>query len=105
MHAPPFVPHDSSGHEVAQQCPQVNVAMNERLISLGTSAALILNSLVGPRRTRPLSFLMAAGLLYRGLTGHCHSYEMLGIDTAQRERSTDADVPLAAADFQDVQPD
>lgn len=61
--------------------------MNERLISIGSGAALLLNSLVGPKRTRPLSFLLSAGLLYRGLTGHCHAYEMLGIDSAQAERA------------------
>jgi hypothetical protein len=60
--------------------------MNERLVSLGAGGLLLLNSLVGPSRTRPLSFLLAAGLAYRGLTGHCHAYEMLGIDSAQRER-------------------
>jgi len=60
--------------------------MNERLISLGSGSALLLNSLVGPKRTRPLSFLAAAGLIYRGLTGHCHAYEMLGVDSAQCER-------------------
>jgi hypothetical protein len=30
------------------------------------------------------------GLLYRGLTGHCHAYDMLGIDTAQQEKEDDA---------------
>jgi hypothetical protein len=85
MHAPPFVPHTQAD---SSACPAVNVAMNERLMSIGTGAALLLNSLVGPRRMRPLSFLVAAGLLYRGMTGHCHAYEMLGIDTTQGE-STD----------------
>ena len=85
MHAPPFIPQENT--QVASgSCPKVNVAMNERLISLGTGGALLLNSLVGPSRTRPLSFLAAAGLLYRGLTGRCHAYEMLGIDTAQLGR-------------------
>jgi len=86
MHAPPFMPQESTNNDASRSCPGINVAMNERLISLGTGSAMLLNSLIGPSRTRPLSFLAAAGLLYRGLTGHCHAYEMLGIDSAQRER-------------------
>jgi len=89
MHAPPFIPNESNARSDAPSCPQVNVAMNERLISIGTAGALLLNSLIGPKRTRPLSFLSAAGLLYRGLTGHCHAYSMLGIDTAQQEKEED----------------
>ena len=85
MHAPPFLPRESNARTDLQSSSPINVAMNERLISIGTGGALLLNSLIGPKRSRPLSFLAAAGLLYRGLTGHCHGYEMLGIDTAQRE--------------------
>ncbi len=86
MHAPPFVPHEQPASPATQSCPTVNVAMNERLVSLGVGGAMLLNSLVGPRRSRPLSLLTAAGLLYRGLTGHCHAYSLLGIDSTQRER-------------------
>ncbi|OAI56984.1 hypothetical protein AYO47_08445 [Planctomyces sp. SCGC AG-212-M04] len=89
MHAPPFIPHETSAQSDAASCPQVNVATNERLISIGTGGALLLNSLIGPKRSRPLSFLTGAGLLYRGLTGHCHAYAMLGIDTAQHENEED----------------
>jgi hypothetical protein len=88
MHAPPFIPHESHAHSDSQSA-DINVAMNERLISIGTGGLLLLNSLVGPKRSRPLSFLVAAGLLYRGLTGHCHTYAMLGIDTAQGEKEED----------------
>jgi len=93
MHAPPFIPQDSSASAGRQGCQAVNVAMNERLISIGSGAALLLNSLVGPKRTRPLSFLLSAGLLYRGLTGHCHAYEMLGIDSTQGEHSASVEQP------------
>ncbi len=86
MHAPPFVPHETTAARSAS-CPGVNVAMNERLASLGAGGLFLLTSLVGPKRSRPLSFLLSAGLLYRGLTGHCHAYDMLGIDSAQRDRS------------------
>jgi len=83
MHAPPFIPHQTSPR--ASSCPTVNVAMNERLVSLGVGATFLLSSLIGPKRARPLSFVAAAALLYRGYTGHCHAYEMLGIDSAQQE--------------------
>jgi len=89
MHAPPFIPQESHAPSDSRSGAEVNVAMNERLISIGTGSLLLLNSLVGPRRSRPLSFLTAAGLLYRGLTGHCHTYGMLGVDTAQREKEKD----------------
>ena len=89
MHAPPFLPRESNAASDLQSSSPINVAMNERLISIGTGGALLLTSLIGPKRSRPLSFLVAAGLLYRGLTGHCHGYEMLGIDTAQRETEED----------------
>jgi len=89
MHAPPFIPQDHAVQGDLRNGAEINVAMNERLISIGTGSALLLNSLIGPKRSRPLSFLVAAGLLYRGLTGHCHGYEMLGIDTAQREKAED----------------
>jgi hypothetical protein len=98
MHAPPFIPQDTGAGSVSRSCPRVNVGMNERLISLGTGGMLLLNSLVGPRRSRPLSFLVAAGLFYRGLTGHCHAYEMLGVDSAQRENAEDERLGQAEPD-------
>lgn len=85
MHAPPFIPHQTPAASQSS-CSRVNVGMNERLVSLGTGSAFLLNSLIGPKRTRPLSFLLAAGFLYRGYTGHCDAYQMLGIDSAQRDR-------------------
>jgi hypothetical protein len=95
MHAPPFVPRESA---VGPSCSTaaVNVGQDERLVSLGVGSALLLNSLIGPRRSRPLSLLVAAGLLYRGMTGHCHGYELLGIDSSQKDRRPD----IEHSDFQ-----
>lgn len=41
--------------------------------------------LLGPRSSRPLALLSGAALLYRGLTGYCHLYGMLGIDSSQSD--------------------
>ena len=98
MHAPPFIPNESTPASTSRSCPRVNVGMNERLVSLGTGGMLLLNSLVGPRRSRPLSFLVAAGLVYRGLTGHCSGYQMLGIDSAQCEKDEDERLGQAEPD-------
>jgi uncharacterized membrane protein len=48
----------------------------------GTLVAL---GLLGPRQARALSFLTGVGLVYRGITGHCHLYDALGINTARTE--------------------
>ncbi|MBX3441563.1 MAG: SRPBCC family protein [Planctomyces sp.] len=89
------IPMDASGFEPASRCSRrVNVSHSERNVSRIAGAALLLNGLCGPRSTRPLSLLSAAGLLYRGATGHCHGYEALGISTAWKDH---ADEGAAAA--------
>ena len=83
MHAPPFVPQTSSGPSRSlTRCSQQNVGENERLVSLLGGAGLLLNALLGPRRSRPLSLLAGGALLYRGWTARCAIYELLGIGTA-----------------------
>jgi len=79
MHAPPFVPHQNS-----ECCTDVNVGQHERILSLGVGSLLLLNSLLGPRRTRPLSLLVGGGLLYRGWTGHCSAYDAMGVDSSDK---------------------
>ena len=61
---------------------QINVANWERIAS-GVGGALLVFK--GLERGGLLGLGMAgtgAALVYRGLTGHCHLYEALGIDTA-----------------------
>jgi uncharacterized membrane protein len=61
---------------------EINVGDVERKVSLASGAILTLLGLA--RRDLP-GFLIATvggGLLYRGATGHCHTYELLGIDSA-----------------------
>ena len=60
----------------------VNVGRTERTISAVAGGAL---ALAGLRMRSLPGLLMAAlggGLVYRGVTGHCHAYERLGVNTA-----------------------
>lgn len=83
MHAPPFVPASrSTTCSPERVCSRQNVGENERLVSLFGGAALLVNAFFGPKRSRPLSLLAGAGMLYRGWTGHCAGYEAMGISTA-----------------------
>jgi uncharacterized membrane protein len=69
----------------------INVGDTERKVSLASGA--ILAGLGLARRDLPglLIAALGGGLLYRGATGHCHTYEAFGIDTA------DADAKQRAA--------
>ena len=72
---------------------EVNVGRTERLVSTLGGGAL---ALAGARRRGVPGALLAtlgAALLHRGVTGHCHLYSAVGVDTA-REGTVD---PPAAA--------
>jgi uncharacterized membrane protein len=62
-----------------------NIGPREREVSVFSGAALLALGLAGPRRSRGLALLTGAGLLYRGVTGHCHLYEALGIDSSRSD--------------------
>jgi uncharacterized membrane protein len=62
--------------------PEMNVGTSERLASVLGGSLL---TIVGLRRRSNFGALLAivgGGLIYRGLTGHCRVYEMLGRNTA-----------------------
>jgi uncharacterized membrane protein len=62
---------------------RVNVGRVERGISLATGAALLAYTLTRrPKLSLPLG-LEAGYMLYRGATGHCTFYQMLGINRAE----------------------
>jgi uncharacterized membrane protein len=64
---------------------QINVSEAERIGSTLAGLALIATSLRRKTfRGTGLSLLSGAGLLYRGISGHCSVYAALGIDRAQR---------------------
>ena len=62
----------------------MNVNESERFLSITGGSGLVL---YGFYRLSPghLSLILAGGyLLYRGLTGHCPAYELIGTSTASR---------------------
>jgi uncharacterized membrane protein len=65
----------------------VNVGSAERSVSIAAGAILALLGIA--RRGVPglLSGGVGAAMLYRGVSGHCHMYGALGLDTARPERS------------------
>ncbi len=67
----------------AEDQATVNVNENERMISGGAGAMLMLLGIT--RRSIPGMVMAAVGgsLLYRAATGHCHMYAALGIDSNQ----------------------
>jgi uncharacterized membrane protein len=79
--APGFEPAKHSTHLGSQR---MNVGEFERVASLAGGLAL---GLLGTGRIpwRAAVAVAAGGaLVYRGLTGHCHLYGLLGMDTAHR---------------------
>jgi uncharacterized membrane protein len=68
-----------------QQGNKTNVGQTERIVSLAAGSIL---ALLGIGRRDALGLLIGGvggGLLYRGATGHCHTYKALGIDTTDGE--------------------
>ena len=59
-----------------------NVGENERLLSAVGGAALALWGLSCASTTRMLAVGVGAALLYRSVTGHCHAYDALGMNSA-----------------------
>jgi uncharacterized membrane protein len=84
-------------NETAQQGtvrePDVNVGQTERWASALAGGALAIYGLT--RRTWGGAVLALVGgtLIYRGSTGHCHMYEMLGVNTAETTDNPLVSVP------------
>jgi uncharacterized membrane protein len=76
---------DLQGDEAPSHEHTINVGSTDRRISMLAGGALLLFGL----SRRSLGGLALAGLggglMYRGVTGHCHCYDMLGIDTARND--------------------
>lgn len=64
-----------------------NVGHEERNWSLIGGAALVAASLAGRGLARILGTLAGGALVYRGVTGHCHMYEALGISTSEEDQA------------------
>lgn len=83
------VPFHRSGWQGEQASkPPVNVGDTERAISVAAGAIAVLMGL--SRRSVPGLVCAGVGgaMIYRGVTGHCHAYSALGVDTSKDE-STD----------------
>jgi uncharacterized membrane protein len=77
----------SSGR-ASQECCGMNVGQLERLASV-IAGGTILMTMGGLRSLRgAAATAVGAGLIWRGLTGHCGLYHRLGIDTAEREQAS-----------------
>jgi uncharacterized membrane protein len=78
---------------------EVNVGMGERWASAIAGGALALYGLARRSVAGGLTAALGAGLLYRGIGGHCPAYQALDIDTSGRrdsERSPDDVVETAS---------
>jgi uncharacterized membrane protein len=79
----------SSGRAGQEGC-QVNVGQMERLASV-IAGGTILMTMGGLRSFRgAAATAIGAGLIWRGLSGHCGLYHRLGVDTAEQESSAAA---------------
>lgn len=60
----------------------VNMDRNERLISLVGGLALLVYGLIRLPISTAALLLSGGYLLYRGITGHCWGYDLLGVNRA-----------------------
>jgi Protein of unknown function (DUF2892) len=68
-----------------QQSCQVNVGQMERLACVVAGGTMLM-TMGGLRSLRgAAATAIGAGLIWRGVTGHCGLYQRLGIDTAESE--------------------
>lgn len=67
----------------------VNVGRTERIASTVAGGLLAAWGLRRRGRAGYSMALMGAELLYRGVTGHCHAYSALGVDTMPHDRAED----------------
>jgi uncharacterized membrane protein len=80
----------SSSGRAGQEGCQVNVGQMERLASV-IAGGTILMTMGGLRSFRgAAATAIGAGLIWRGLSGHCGLYQRLGVDTAEQESSAAA---------------
>jgi uncharacterized membrane protein len=71
---------------------QINVHGVERAASVIAGAWLLARSLRRPSLRQAPAALAGAAFLYRGVSGHCHTYAALGVNTARRAASSELDL-------------
>ena len=75
-----------NGQDDKDDANKINVGQAERVVSLLSGGLMLVGGL---RRGGLIGLTMAgtaAGLLYRGTTGHCHIYDALNLDTEKIDR-------------------
>jgi uncharacterized membrane protein len=70
----------------------INVHGVERAASVIAGAWLVTRSLRRARLSQAPAALAGAAFLFRGVTGHCHTYAALGVNTARRAASKELDL-------------
>ena len=65
---------------------RVNVHGVERIASTLLGGYLLARWKLKSKQTSRLLAMVGSGLLYRGLSGHCHLYDIFGISTADSKR-------------------
>jgi uncharacterized membrane protein len=81
-------PYDSDpANARAQRAAGVNVGKIERVASSVLGAALIMGGLKSRSLGGMAAALAGSGMLYRGMSGHCHVFGALGVSTAGTETS------------------
>src|SRR4051794_40041435 len=73
----------------------VNVGDTERVVSAAAGGLLVLLGLARRSLGGGAAALAGSGLLYRGLTGHCHLYGALGVNTAPGQSTGPVEVRRA----------
>ncbi|RYZ07791.1 MAG: DUF2892 domain-containing protein [Myxococcales bacterium] len=71
---------------------QINVHGLERAASVIAGAWLVARSLRRPSLRQAPVALAGAAFLFRGVTGHCHTYAALGVNTAHRAVPSELDL-------------
>jgi uncharacterized membrane protein len=75
--------HQGEKHEETQKSKIVNVGSNERLISAIGGGALAVYGLTRGTFGGIVLGLVGGALVYRGVTGHCDTYEAMNVNTAR----------------------
>lgn len=81
----PFITLDKKDLGV-EASPDMNISETERYASVIGGVALVVGGLWRQSVPGVLLSLVGGGLIYRGISGHCHLYESIGRNTAGTER-------------------
>lgn len=81
---------EGGGRGVPGSSEECNVGNGERIVSVLAGSILAATGVA--RRSVPGMIIAGVGgaLIYRGVTGYCHAYDLLGFDTADAPKSLDA---------------